>query len=83
MSEEAGKTGAESPQPGAPASAQPAPPPVPSVKRNVLVLGVVIAAVALMLWVGVRQSHSGNSGLVGNAALVEVGTTRSATPPCG
>jgi len=38
------------------------------------VLGVVIAAVALMLWVGVRQSRRGSSPLAGGE-LVEVGKT--------
>ena len=46
----------------------------PSGKRNVAVLGVVIAAVALMLWVGVRQSRRGSSPLAGGE-LVEVGKT--------
>jgi thiol-disulfide isomerase/thioredoxin len=49
-------------------------PPAPSIKRNVAVLVVVIAAVALMLWVGVRQSRNGGSPLAGGA-LVEVGKT--------
>ncbi|HXZ28092.1 MAG TPA: TlpA disulfide reductase family protein [Terriglobales bacterium] len=71
MNEEAGKPAAEPPASGGPA-APATTPPAPSLKRNVAVLGVVIAAVALMLWVGVRQSRHGSSPLAGGE-LVEVG----------
>lgn len=53
--------------------APPAPPAGPSGKRSAVVLGVVIAAVALMLWVGVRQSRKDGSALSGGGALAEVG----------
>ena len=67
---------------------QPTTPPMPAVegapssgaappsagKRNATVLVVVIAAVALMLWVGARQSRNGNSPL-GGGATMEVGKT--------
>lgn len=48
--------------------------PQPSGKRNALVVLVVIAVVALMLWVGVRQSRSG-SPFAGATPIMEVGKT--------
>ncbi len=47
--------------------------PQPAVKRNTGVLLVVTAAVALMMWVGVRESRKGSSPFATGAALVEVG----------
>ncbi|HYX70960.1 MAG TPA: TlpA disulfide reductase family protein [Terriglobales bacterium] len=43
--------------------------------RNVVVLVVVIVAVALMLWVGVRQSRTGKSALAVPGAAMEIGQT--------
>ena len=58
------------PPEGAPPSGA-APP--PGGNRNVIVLVVVIVAVALMLWVGVRQSRSGRSALAIPGSEMEIG----------